>query len=84
MLHLRPRHYLDRLFLNLCMFQPHGEPILGCPTGTAEFRQSYASAKVDASTAMVHLESPPLLRYSSYRLSGARTRASGHCYHWDP
>ena len=33
---------------NLFPIQLHGEPILGCPTGTAEFRQSYASAKVDA------------------------------------
>ena len=30
--------------------QSHGEPILGCPTGTAEFRRSFAAAKVAAAT----------------------------------
>ena len=46
---------------HLFPIQPHGEPILGCPTGTAEFRQSYASAKVDAATYSL----PALISHSS-------------------
>ena len=35
---------------HLFPIQFEGEPILGCPTGTAEFRRSFASAKVSAAT----------------------------------
>ena len=31
--------------------QLHSEPILGCPTGSTEFRQTFAFANVDAATA---------------------------------